>query len=267
MMERRRFVVGSVALLAAPLTAEAQSKSPIATTAPPLPHATDFLAAGIRTHPYAGYGDADRQRVREAMTSRQYRHVYVYAYNEQDYGGPEFDGLRNPEQFRQRLEELRAAGLAPVVWLFPDDAPIIHGTSTSALQGLLSGFVPKVDGLVSSYVLGLEIDEYWDSNKVNALGSTLRGLTAKKIGVHQTEGKWDLARASWCDYHVLQYGFGMTAQAVASMTKAAIAAINKPVVAGEYELDNEGRGKLLGDAAVAAGAAGFGNGGRTGPRR
>jgi hypothetical protein len=267
MMERRRFVVGSVALLAAPLTAEAQSKSPTPTTAPPLPHATDFLAAGIRTHPYAGYGDADRQRVREAMTSRQYRHVYVYAYNEQDYGGPEFDGLRNPEQFRQRLEELRAAGLAPVVWLFPDDAPIIHGTSTSALQGLLSGFVPKVDGLVSSYVLGLEIDEYWDSNKVNALGSTLRGLTAKKIGVHQTEGKWDLARASWCDYHVLQYGFGMTAQAVASMTKAAIAAINKPVVAGEYELDNEGRGKLLGDAAVAAGAAGFGNGGRTGPRR
>jgi hypothetical protein len=68
------------------------------------------------------------------MTSRQYRHIYVYAYNEQDYGGPEFDGLRNPEQFRQRLEELRAAGLAPVVWLFPDDAPIIHGTSTSALQ-------------------------------------------------------------------------------------------------------------------------------------
>jgi hypothetical protein len=61
---------------------------------------------------------------------------------------------------------------------------------------------------------------------------------------------------------VLQYGFGQTESVVARMTRQAIADLGKPVVAGEY---NEGPSELvsvrLGDAAVAAGAVGFGNGG------
>jgi hypothetical protein len=60
---------------------------------------------------------------------------------------------------------------------------------------------------------------------------------------------------------ILQYGFGESTETIADMTKEAISELRRPVVAGEYNLGSEKKGQALGDAAVAAGAVGFGNGG------
>ena len=196
------------------------------------------------------------------MTSRGYTHFYLYVYNENDYGGPSFDFYKNPEGFRVLLQELIQDGLRPVVWLVPDDAPGIHGMSASAVNALLTEFVPAVQDLVRSFVVGLELDEYWTGSKVNAIGSHLRQLTSKSIAVHQLPGNWNFCQYSWCDYMILQYGFGNSGDHIDAMTRAAIASLGKPVVAGEYETDNESISLTLGARGVAAGAAGFGNGGR-----
>ena len=228
-----------------------------------LPHQTDFLTAdgGLRTHTYPGQSPEIRARILNAMRARGYTHLYVYAYNEKDYGGPAFDMYGNPEAMRHALKEIIAAGLRPVVWLFPDDADRVHGESESALKGRLSKLVPAIDDLVSSYVLGLELDEYWSSSKVNALGSHLNGLTQKAIGTHQLPGHYNFAQMGWADYCVYQYGFGKSESQIASATRSVKGAVGKPVVAGEYEVNSEANAVKLGNAAVAAGAAGFGNGG------
>jgi hypothetical protein len=202
--------------------------------------------------------------MRDAITSRDYTHFYIYIYNENDYGGPSFDFYADPDGFNDMLQELLDDGLRPVVWLFPDDAPNIAGTSTEDLQSMLSTVIPQIDDRVSEYVLCLECDEYWPESKVNDLGSHLDTLTDKPIGVHMLpDGTSMCDDEAWCDYLALQTGFGESAQEVAQDVENAIAAVapyGKVVVAAEYELSDENNGIMLGNAAVAAGAAGFGNG-------
>ena len=226
-----------------------------------LPHATDFLAAGCYTHVYAGLDATGRARCREAMTKRGYTHFYLYVYNERDYGGPAFDFYSDPARFRTLLSELRGAGLAPVVWLVPDDAPKMASQTPAAVIQKFERLVPKIDDLVSSYVLGLELDEYWSKSTVDILGARLNQLTSRRIAVHQLPGRWNYCESSWCDYAILQYGFGRSADQIDAMTRTAISSLQKPVVAGEYELRDERRAIMLGNRGVAAGAAGFGNGG------
>jgi hypothetical protein len=230
-------------------------------TIPPLPHATDFLTAGCNTHVYAGLDAPARARCRDAIRSRNYTHFYLYPYNEGDYGGPRFDYYGSPYRLRPYLIELKQAGLEPVLWLVPDDAPEIGRTSLDSLRAMFERLVPVVDDLVSSYVLGLELDEYWSATTTNALGSRLSQITRKPIAVHQTPGRWDYCRFEWCDYVILQYGFDIAPEVVDRMTRAAMGELGKPVVAGEYEAQQEARAIALGDRGVAAGAAGFGNGG------
>jgi hypothetical protein len=116
---------------------------------------------------------------------------------------------------------------------------------------------------VSSYSLGIEVDEYWDLTQATAVGELMQGLTSKRIAVHQLQGRWSYcAGQDWCDYMILQYGFGLDEDEIQAMTREAIAALGKPVVAGEYAIDvSERVSRRLGDAALGAGAAGFGNGG------
>jgi len=229
-----------------------------------LPHATDFLTAGCRTHLYATFDAAERERCRTVLRQRSYTHIYVYAYNEHDYGGPSFDFFADPGRFRQLLAELKSSGLEPVVWLIPDDASSIAGMPAREIQTKLAAFVPAVDDLVSSYVLGLELDEYWLPAKVDSLGSRLSDLTSRPIAVHQLPGKWDYCAFSWCDYLILQYGFDKTPSDIHRMTSEVLAALGKPVVAGEYEVTDESKAIAFGNVGVAAGASGFGNGGTRG---
>ncbi len=234
---------------------------PLTATDASLPHATDFLTAGCPTLVYAALDYTRRAQCRSAITERNYTHFYVYPYNESDFGGPAFDFFRHPQRFRETLLELRAAGIAPVVWLVPDDAPRFSALRSHAVGALIGRLVPVIDDLVSSYVLGLELDEYWAASTVDSLGTHLARLTTKPVAVHQTPGRWDYCKFEWCDYMILQYGFDADLDDIDRMTRAAIAELGKPVVAGEYEVENEGRAILRGDRGVAAGAAGFGNGG------
>jgi hypothetical protein len=110
-------------------------------------------------------------------------------------------------------------------------------------------------------VLGLELDEYWEAPRVDSLGSHLRTLTSKSIGVHQLPAKWNFAAFPWVDLMILQYGFGRSEEEIRELTLRAISELGKPVVAGEYEQKDESHARLLSDIAVASGAAGFGNGG------
>jgi hypothetical protein len=225
------------------------------------PHKTDFLTAGCRTHVVPGLDPDQRARCIDQIKDRGYTHFYVYTYNERDYGGPSFDFYIDPPAYREILQEIKDAGLKPVVWLHPDDAPTNRVRTVAQLKARMSDLLPFIDDLVSSYVLGLELDEYWGQSKVDALGQHLNTLTNKKIAVHQLSGRWNLCRLAWCDYMMLQYGFGKTANEIKTMTRRAINSLDKPVVAAEYSNSNEAVSVKLGDAAVSAGAKGFGNGG------
>ena len=228
---------------------------------------TDFLSAGFLTHMYPSFDVTTRANCLAALNARGYKHIFIYAVNEGDYGGPAFDYYTQTSAYRGFLTEIRNAGIQPIVWLNPDDAPTNAARSESALNARMDAFIPAVDDLVSSYVLGLELDEYWTYAKVHTLGTHLNTLTTKPIGVHERPNKWDYAigqTAAWVDIMYLQYGFGLTVSDITTITQNAVAALGgRPVIAAEYNDINspESQGKTLGDAAIAAGAIGFGNGG------
>ena len=86
-------------------------------------HQTDFLTAGHFTHLYPSLNTEQRTTVRNSLLDEGYTHMYVYIMNQNDYGGPVFDFYSAPSPYVELLFELNSAGLQPVVWLAPDDAP------------------------------------------------------------------------------------------------------------------------------------------------
>jgi hypothetical protein len=236
-----------------------------------LNHVTDFLTLRssdgrtLYTHLYAGYSDGDRAEVRDALKERGYTHIYLYAMNEGDYGGRTvFNGYQSPEQFRARLQELVDDGLAPVVWLAPDDAPTFHKDSAETLPDRWEQFIPAVDDLVASYVVGLEMDEYWSAGEQDRLGRHLDSLTDRPLFVHYTSGEWEGAKSDWVDGLIYQYGFGLSEGDVADRTTQLVSRLHpmgKTFIAGEYAYRvPEAEARRLGAAALRAGADGVGNG-------
>jgi hypothetical protein len=229
----------------------------------PLPPSAAAHRADFLTNPdcdsgtifYATADPAARTRCRNGVKSRGYTHLYI------SVASSRHDFFDNAPGFARLLRELVNDGIKPVVWLTSDTGGW-KDQSMAKIKADLASFIPQIDSLVSSYSLGVEVDEFWTKSEADQIGNHLRTLTAKPIAAHQTTGRWDYCRSTWCSYMVLQYGFGQTESVVARMTRQAIADLGKPVVAGEY---NEGPSELvsvrLGDAAVAAGAVGFGNGG------
>ncbi len=240
----------------------------------PLPHKANFLAPYCLTHVFPGENAADRAACLSAHIQRAHTHFYVYPYNENDYSkwnAPSFDFYSDPQTFRGRLQEIIDAGMVPVVWLFPDDAPNLHSSSIAEYQAILNTLVPAIDDLVSSYVLGLELDEYFKPNEISIMGAHLDTLTDKKIGIHLGTGKTSGIENVWADYLVYQYGFGNSENAMISKTQSVLASVTdqyaKPVIAGEYARfsTQEAVHIQLGDAAISADprmkSFGFGNGG------
>ena len=249
--------------------------SPTGPTTPAsrLNHVTDFLtlrAADGRTlysHLYPSYSAGDRAAVRQALQDRGYSHIYVYTVYEGDpaYGaGKLFNGYGSVSGFRQALQELGDDGLAPGLWLAPDDAPRFHRNSAEALPATWDRFIPMVDDVVSSYVMGLEMDEYWTRSEQERLGRHLDSLTASPIFVHYTAGEWEGAKSSWVDGLVYQYGFGMSEQEIGARTEQLVSRLHplgKTFIAGEYAYRvPESEARRLGAAALRAGADGVGNG-------
>jgi hypothetical protein len=126
--------------------------------------------------------------------------------------------------------------------------------------------IPKINVLVSSYVLGIEIDDYWTKSEAASIGAHMQGLTLKKIANHQIPRKWDYCvNASWCDYMMLQYTAptsSITAAQIRAITQEAQADLgSKPIVGAEYHVGSESTSIPLGTAADSANTRGFGNGG------
>jgi len=210
-------------------------------------------------------------------------HLYVYAYNEGDYqltdGYTPFNYFARPGQFADILQGIIGSGLKPVVWLIPDDAPAIARTNTATLRNWFNNLVGTIDPYVSSYVLGLEIDEYWNTSyreiyggtiingrqKAMILGNHLDTLTKKPIGNHQIQRRLDYCigtGSQWCDMMVYQYGWNLSEAEIISITRQAIQALGgKAFIAGEHSYNEPASvGERQGNAAMSAGAAGFGNG-------
>lgn len=228
-------------------------------------HQADFLTAGDYTHLYPGRSVQRRARIVEASLRYGYTHIYLYVMNESDYDGTHFNFYDRPQEYRALLSEVRAAGLAPVVWLAPDDAPGLHAQlPPQRLMEIWNRFVPAIDDQVSSYVLGLEMDEYWSRAEQSALGKHLRSLTAKPIFVHLQPGLWEPALEEWASGLIYQYGFGKSTGQIQEKTRELrerLAAAGKLLIAGEYSHPNVRTSIVLGNAAMDAGAHGFGNGG------
>jgi hypothetical protein len=243
-----------------------------------LPHYADFLTIpGCRETTF--YSDpassaSERAACRSAVKNRGYTHLYISIAHEHA------NWFTNPTGFRSLLQELVDDGIEPVVFLTSDtgawkDSPI------SAITRDLDNVIPQIDELVSSYVIGIEANEYWTESEAPSIGTHMQGLTSKKIAVHQTARRWDYCiNASWCDYMMLQYGEPTSAvtdaetsiitQDAKSITAAEIRTITqdakadlpgKPIVAAEYHGGSESTSIPLGAAADAAGTRGFGNGG------
>jgi hypothetical protein len=231
-----------------------------------LRHQTNFLTEAGYTHLYAARSWPRRAWIAHRLRRAEYTHLYLYVMNENDYGGPAFNYYDSPREFRAVLEEVHSKGLLPVVWLAPDDAPTLHRELPPAeLMRIWDTFIPEVDDLVSSYVLGLEMDEYWRAREYEQLGAHLGALTERPIFVHMRPGLWEPALSPWCRGVVYQYGFGKSADEIESVTRDLVPRLHaegKIFIAGEYSVrEPAAHAVALGDVALNAGADGFGNGG------
>src|SRR3989339_455671 len=206
----------------------------LSATAADLPHMTDFLTLPSPgpggTTWYARANSSDRQTCRETITGKGYTHLYLsVTSSSHNYYG-------NSSGFRVFLQELVNDGIKPVVWLTSDTGPW-KDQSISSIKSDLSAFIPAIDNLVSSYCLGIEVDEYWTSGESDQIASHMQTLTVKPIGIHQLPGKWNYGLSAACDYFILQYGWNLSESQIKDKTQSAIDELGKPVVAGEYHLE------------------------------
>jgi len=198
---------------------------------------------------------------------------------------------------KSRLKYCREEGLCVVAWLFPDDSSSITRAfveidgETMELEGhsslmtnvefdaemprepmehiskvpfdkqfkYIDDVVDNFDDWICSYCIGLELNEYFNDTQVFQLIDKLLTRTSKSIGVHWTIGKTSLCEADTLYY---QYGFGLSAARVASITQSKKASLpaGKRFIAAEYAKNSDKEGKTLGQAALGAGADGVGNG-------
>ena len=234
------------------------------TYAADLPQYADFLtipACRAETTFYSNPATtaSERAACRSAVKSRGYTHLYISIAHEHA------NWFTSPAGFRPLLQELVDDDIEPVVFLTSDTGAWKDG-AIRAIKTDLNNVVPQIDELVSSYVIGIEADEYWTEGEADSIGAHMQKLTSKKIAVHQTSHRWDFCvKASWCDYMMLQYidpTTPITTAEISTITEEAKADLgDKPIVGAEYQGGSESASIPLGTAADAAGTRGFGNGG------
>jgi hypothetical protein len=212
--------------------------------------------------------DQRRSQFRQRLSALGDTHIYLYTQN-----GSSNDvlpvGYRS--WFRDKLVELNASGLKPILWLTPDDSPNITG-NIPAWQYHVSAVIGNLDDQVSGYVLCLECDEYWSGATVTTLLHWVKGKTSKPIGVHLSPGPggvdWDPTYYAGADYIFLQLGFtheqsGYNIVSIEQKKAILLEALNLgiPIIAAEYSLDSDSpEAKAFGDWACENGAVGTGNG-------
>ena len=177
------------------------------------------------------------------------------------------------------LQESVTARLGPIIWLGPEG----DKGSQAKYQGIkftkqLKKFVPIVDASVAEYILGPEVEEYWDDDEVSRIGAVLRTLTKKPIWVHRKTGEhgpWGWWRAqTWATGLAYQFtkrdmqkpGFLAHPDDVRDETTlyaSRLKGVGKKFIASEYAyLRPEHKAQALGAIALQYGSVGFMNGGR-----
>lgn len=212
--------------------------------------------------------DHRRSQFRQRLSALGDTHIYLYTQNGT---GNDILPIGYRTWFRDKLVELNASGLKPILWLTPDDSPNITG-NIPAWQYHVSAVIENLDDQVSGYVLCLECDEYWDGATVTTLLNWAKGKTSKPIGVHLSPGPggvdWDPTYYAGADYIFLQLGFtheqsGYNVVSIEQKKAILLEALNLgiPIIAAEYSLDSDSaEAKAFGDWACKNGAVGTGNG-------
>lgn len=228
------------------------------------------------------YNRAKRDSILNDMQKRGYNSAAIYWLNQGDYDGqvcpyaggkwwsPALDLAELDRWERIIIEELQPRGIWPMFWVFGDDSPAIKDGIKNHRQdvaNIIMFLAWRFDKYALCNCLALEANEYMSRDDAYFYGSILRAQSTKCLGVHQTTGRYDYMALPCFDHGVLQYGFGKknhtaAVKDVQSLTRKAIAALGKPCIAWEYSRYGESKeARACGDAAIAAGACGYGNGG------
>ena len=90
----------------------------------------------------------------------------------------------------KRIKKLHNEGFGIVIWLMTDDG----NDWAKALAGNAQKYIDDIDSLgwfkyASTVCVGLELDEYFNANQVNAFVVALRSKYKGKIATHHTSGK------------------------------------------------------------------------------
>lgn len=172
-------------------------------------HFGDFLTLridGASWYDFAGgYYETDRasrERIFSEIAQRGYtRGPYLNLFEARTGR----DHFARPERLVPYLAEIADACLGAVLEMGPEDEPSAqqHYAGDRYLTQLRT-FVPIVDPYVADYVLGVEVEEYWTREQVQAIGRQLRVLTTRPIWVHfktprerVSPKQWWESRKSW----------------------------------------------------------------------
>ena len=224
---------------------------------------------------------AQKEWVLHTLKSAGANSINLYLLNQGDYGGeivcpyrkdrwfsPELD-LERLAQWDDAVRCCVAMGLHPIFWLAADDSPVIKDAWKNKRQDVANIYMylaRRFDQYALAWCIGLECNEWANRELTEFYGSIVAASVQHPVGVHQTSGRWDYAKAPCFYFAMLQYGFGSknhTAKAsdVAAMTRKCIRETGKPVIACEYSRYGDSKeAKAAGQAAIEAGAVGVCNG-------
>ena len=170
---------------------------------------------------------------------------------------------------KDRIAYIRAYGMKVILWLRADDSPTFNRADLDAQKRMQSDIVRLFDGYVSGYCLGLEYDEYDKTSNMKAMAAHLRQHTDRDIGIHLTSGNKAstvnsvLGVIGGARTYYWQAGFGLSTDRIKSEAKAVRSKLDSGIrlIAAEYHKSSDSEAaKYLGDAALAGGADGTGNG-------
>ena len=231
------------------------------------PQATTFLTQSVpRTFQFfdGKMNDAKRRKAIAYLKQQGYTTAYVcMAVRNNESQGYTYSADKKV-LWRLWLGEFARAGIDVVAWMRTDDAKDLDAWSEAKFNDFCRLVHNDLGDLVSSYCLGIECDEWgWGPERIARHVQYLRDLTGRKIGVHTT-GIDAMNYAATADLFYLQYGFGRTLPEIEEQTRRAKAFMGatRRVIAAEYNLAGDSdAAKEMGEAAIRAGADGFGNGG------
>lgn len=204
--------------------------------------------------------DADREELIAFNKASGYNVLYIYLANEGDYGGKSVAYTSADKEFwRKWLGKVRDSGSRPIIWMCADDSPGLSRRTDAQWEALVKQFHADCGDLVSEWVTGLECNERWLPARTQGLTKMLKRVTGLPVGVHCT-GISAIDWAAGADSFYLQTGFGKSAGEIASQVKQAKAKFGKVYLAEYHKSGETEAAKLLGDAGLAAGADGIGNG-------